>query len=252
MHSLHSKGCLARLSVLYVEPDAALRERLARELGSLVRELHCVADGRVAWHRFNQDACDLVITELDLPGLDGLELAESIRRQDHRVGLLIMATRAESDELLRAIPLGLVDYMLKPCSFGRLRQTLLTHARSLVDHGQGRLVRLDEDLHFLISQRVLLRGDRQIPLSPKEAALLDLLVRNRGRVVNREFIADRIWAASGELMSEAALKSLILKLRRKIGGDHIRCQYGSGYLLVDPPESQGAQPAQGDVVQAGI
>ncbi len=191
---------MASRKVLLVEDDQSLAETLRY---NLIREGYSVtwsADGDDAVHQARSKDPDLVILDLMLPKLDGYEVCRRIRR-DRTVPILILSARDEELDKVVGLELGADDYVTKPFGLkellARVRAMLrrsemaATEARSNSEADKQVLV--SGDLSVDVERHLVQRGDQTINLTPKEFDLLVHLMRNKGIVVTREVLLDRIW-----------------------------------------------------------
>lgn len=183
--------------ILLVEDDEALAETLRY---NLIREGYSVtwsADGEDALKQASSKNPDLVILDLMLPKLDGFEVCRRIR-SERDVPILILSARDDETDKVVGLELGADDYVTKP--FGL--KELLARVRAMIRRAEMRRSEPDApddtnlvagDLTVDIGSHQVVVGDRQVGLTPKEFDLLVHLMRNRGRVVTRDILLDRIW-----------------------------------------------------------
>jgi DNA-binding response OmpR family regulator len=198
--------------VLLVEDDAAIAEPLARALRRAGHAVDAVADGEAAAARGMSGVHDLVILDLGLPGLDGLEVCRRIRAV-RAVPILILTARAEEIDAIVGLDSGADDYQAKPFR----RDELLARVRALLRRGAPSLVgaggvRIDP------ASRRAWAGEEELALSPKEFDLLALLVGEAGQVVRRERIMAEVWDANW-FGSTKTLDVHVSSLRRKLRDD---------------------------------
>jgi DNA-binding response OmpR family regulator len=230
--------------VLVVEDDAALREGLQRGLGDEGFEVECAADGLAARRALQRGGFDLCVLDLNLPGVSGVELLKELRARKLALPVLVLTARGEELDRVLLLELGADDYVVKPFSFrelvARLR-ALLRRARAQVTSEQAvpaKLVLGACEIDF--AAFTLRRAGESLPLLPREAALLKLLVARRGEVVSREECLAHAWGAGGEFVTPRTVDNHVLRLRQKLERDpgaprHLLTVHGVGYrLLVDP------------------
>ncbi len=223
---------LRNFDALYVEDDAVLREDTAALLRGFFRDLVVASDGVEALRIFEARQIHLVITDLRMPHMNGLELTAAIRQHDAHVPVFITSAYAETGELLEAMRLNLADYLVKPLSWPRLKEALARSADRIL--AEGRLyTQFDDETSYCITSDFLRHGSAIVRLTRHEKALLDLLLKHRGQWLSKERILQQIYTED-DRGSEAALKNLILRLRQKIGSDHIANMYGMGFMLRAP------------------
>jgi DNA-binding response OmpR family regulator len=205
---------VARL--LLVEDDSAIAEPLARALRRQGHDVDEAADGLTGAARGVHGEHDLVILDLGLPDIDGLEVCRRIRAARPHVLLLMLTARAEEIDAVEGLDAGADDYQTKPFRLAELMarvRALLRRAGQGVEPA-GR-VRVDRD-----ARRAWV-GDREIALTPKEFDLLALLVSEAGHVVRRERIMAEVWDENW-MGSTKTLDVHVSSLRRKLGDDSAR------------------------------
>ncbi len=223
---------LRKLDALYVEDDAVVRDQTAALLRGFFRDLVVAGDGKEALQIFDSRPIHLVITDLRMPKMNGLELTATIRARDPHVPIFITSAYAETDELLEAMRLNLADYLVKPLSWARLKEALGRSAERIL--AEGRLyTQFDDHTSYCVTGDYLLRAGETIHLTGREKALLDLLLKHRGEWLSKDRLLCQIYDQD-DPGSDAGLKNLILRLRQKIGPDHIANMYGMGFMLRSP------------------
>src|ERR1044071_3442618 len=216
--------------VLLAEDDASISEPLARALRREGYEVEVREDGPTALDAGMQGGVDLVVLDLGLPGMDGLEVARRLRADGHTVPILILTARADEVDTIVGLDEGADDYVTKPFRLAEL----LARVRALLRRGTVeapppavRGVRVDAEA------RRAWHGDVELDLTTKEFDLLWVLLRDAGKVVTREQIMREVWDAKW-WTSTKTLDMHISWLRRKLGDDahsprHITTVRGVGF-----------------------
>jgi DNA-binding response OmpR family regulator len=188
---------LAR-TVLIVEDEPTVRETLAEALIEDGLQVTTAADGPQALERFRADRPDLLVLDLMLPGMSGIEVCRVIRAESPVPILMLTARDSELDKVL-GLELGADDYVTKPFSLrelqARIRALLRrsdTTARQATEAGEPRTVDLGPVQVDLAGHRIL-RDGRALPIKPKAFELLSFLIRNAGQVFSREQLLERVW-----------------------------------------------------------
>lgn len=225
---MDSFSLLKNLNALYVEDDAILRSQTAGVLQNFFAELYVGCHGAEGLELFKTKNIHLMICDIKMPVMDGLELASEVRKSGSRIPIFITSAYASSDDLIESIRLNLVDYLIKPFTYTRLKEALAACAKRIEDNGDL-FVRLDDETSYSALTRELTAGGQKSLLSRKEGELMDLLIKHRGRLVSKEMIEAVLYGE--EVMTEAALKNLVLKLRKRIGKERISNVHGSGFIL---------------------
>jgi two-component system response regulator MprA len=220
--------------VLVVEDDEAIADVLRRTLRQEGHEVRSSADGVEALRAAEELVPDLVILDLGLPGLDGVEVCSRLRA-DSDVPILILTARADLDDRVEGLDAGADDYLVKPFE----RQELLARIRALMRRRppRGAAALVVADLLLNPDTREVTRGDRQIELTNREFELLEYLMRNQRLVVSREQLLEEVWEYDPMAMTNT-IDVFISNLRRKLEqGDEPRLLHtkrGAGYVLREP------------------
>jgi DNA-binding response OmpR family regulator len=204
------------MKVLLADDDADLRELIAFTLGQAGYLVVKAADGRSAVQRFEAESADLVVLDINMPGLSGFQVCEAIRARS-RVPVMMLTVRGEEEDLVRALGLGADDYLTKPFS----PRTLLARVKALLRRAgmentaplaAGRLA-LDLDEHT-----VRIGDGEAVRLTKLELRLLQALLASAGRTVSSDRLLVQVWGhrSGGD---RQLLKQLVHRLRQKIESD---------------------------------
>jgi DNA-binding response OmpR family regulator len=232
--------------ILLVEDDPGLRTVLADALTHDGHQVTTAQDGDEAHAALRSSRFDLCLLDVMLPGPSGLEVLERFRRRDQRTPVLLLTARSSESDKVLGLELGADDYVTKPFSLRELRTRVRVLLRRVERNpaspaGRFRLGDVDCDLDAY----ELRRGDDRQRLSPTEAALLALLYRQRGRVVERTQFLAEVWGGAGSV-SDRTIDTHLLHLRKKIERDPqaprwLLTVHGVGYrLAVDDDQAGGA------------
>jgi len=218
--------------VLVVEDDAAVREALERALGFEGYQIETARDGAVALSAISNDDKDLVILDVMMPYVDGIETCRRIRASGNTIPILMLTAKAAVGDRVEGLDAGADDYMTKPFALDEL----LARIRALLRRSSGDIstVMRFEDLVIDPASRRATRGDRQLGLTKTEFDLLMLLARRPGVVLDRDTIYEEIWGIDF-ITSSNSLDVYIGYLRRKTEVDDeprlIHTVRGVGYVL---------------------
>ena len=221
------------MRLLIVEDDRQLREALTDLLRQSGFEVDAFADGNLAFNVLLSRDYDLAIVDLGLPGMDGLALVRSLRRQLRGLPILVVTARDALEDRVSGLDAGADDYLVKPFEL----QELEARVRALL-----RRQRADRNAQIRIGALVLTPGEPRVSLGgvavdlpASEFALLEALAVRAGRVVRREDLADRL-ARGTEPPSDTAIEVCVHRLRRRLSplGLTVRTLRGFGYLLEIP------------------
>lgn len=203
-------------TVLLVEDDPAIAEPLARALGREGYEVRSHGTGKGALEALN--GVDLVVLDLGLPDIDGLDVARSIRSQGLALPILILTARTDEVDLVVGLDAGADDYVTKPFRLAEL----LARVRALLRRSGGELDEAEEvtaqDVRVDVAAHRAFQGSRELHLTAKEFELLRVLVREAGSVVERETLMREVWG-SDPTGATKTLDMHVSWLRRKLDDD---------------------------------
>ncbi|MFL5897291.1 MAG: response regulator transcription factor [Solirubrobacterales bacterium] len=217
--------------VLIVEDDADIADVLRRSLRNEGYDVRTSADGIEALDVAAAFFPDLVVLDLGLPGLDGVEVCRRLR-SDGDVPILMLTARAETENRVAGLDSGADDYLVKPFE----RKELLARIRALLRRRPPRgTASLEvDDLVLNPDTREVRRGERDIELTNREFELLEFLIRNERLVVSRERLLDEVWGYD-PMAATNTIDVFISNLRRKLeaGGESrlLHTKRGAGYVL---------------------
>jgi two-component system, OmpR family, response regulator MprA len=215
-------------SVLVVDDDAPIRRMLRRTLAAEGYEVETAAAGGEALAAVERSVPDLLVLDVAMPGVDGLDVCRRVRRAGLGLPILLLTARDAVADRVVGLDAGADDYLVKPFA----AEELLARARALLRRGSEPPELLAfGDLVFDVEARAARRGDLDIRLRPREADLLELLLRNPRRVISRELALDRVWG-SRSAASSNAVDRYVSYLRRKLGQPQlIHTVRGVGFVL---------------------
>lgn len=220
------------MRILVVEDEKLLCNGIAEDLELEKYTVDRCYDGADAYERLFVEPYDLVILDLNLPGMDGLELLRRIRSERPELRVLILSARAQLSDKVAGLDLGADDYLTKPFDLAELEARVRTLLRRefvqrapLVQAGA-----LDLDT---VAREISVRGE-PLSLTPREFAILEQLMLCQGRWLSQEALMEHVWEADANPFSNAVrmhISTLRKKLRDKLGYDPIQTKVGQGYRL---------------------
>ena len=221
------------MKILVVEDEPKTGTYLKQGLLEAGFVADLVSNGLDGLHFALTEAYDLVILDVMLPGIDGWQILQGIRRTGKDMPVLFLSARDAVDDRVKGLELGADDYLVKPFAFSELLarvRTLLRRGSKVRESGLLRAADLELDLR----RRRVTRSGRRIDLTAKEFALLELLLRRQGEVLPRSLIASQVWDMnfdSDTNVIEVAIKRLRLKVDEGFDDKLIRTVRGMGYVL---------------------
>lgn len=227
------------MKLLLVEDEKLLSKSIAKGLTMLGYAVDCAYDGEEALSLYDINEYDLMILDLNLPKLDGMEVLRRIRAQDADFRILILSARNSLDDKITGLDSGSNDYLTKPFEFAELEARI----RSLLRRDfttRDTTLRCGTISMDTAARRVLC-GGKEIELTRKEYALLEYLMTHAGRVVSAEELIEHAWDSEKDLFSNSFrfhIHSLRKKLEAAGAGDYIVTQRGQGYRIQNPEEKR--------------
>lgn len=220
------------MRLLVVEDEKALRDKIIEGLRLSGYESDACGDGVEALELAETEDYDLILLDLNLPGMDGMEILARLRQTDGRTPVLILSARSEIQDKVAGLDVGANDYLTKPFHFEELE----ARVRSLT---RRQFVQRDVclrcgSLSFDTRSRTASIKGAHLVLTRKETALLEYMMLNQGRVISQEEMIEHLWDGSVNSFSNSVrvhISSLRKKLREALGYDPVENRIGQGYIL---------------------
>ena len=219
------------MRLLLVEDDASLAAGLSLALRNKGFAVNHVTRGDHALHAVATDPPDLIVLDLGLPDMEGLQVLRSVRAGGGRLPILVLTARDSLSDKVAGLDLGADDYLAKPFEMQELEARIRALGRRLGGAGSS-LITLG-DLQLDTASMQVRKAGVPVELSRREYALLKALLENSGKVLTRETLEGKLYGWDEEVASNT-LEVHIHHLRRKLGQDLIRTVRGVGYCLRQP------------------
>ncbi len=223
------------MRILVVEDEPRLRDLLARNLVREGYEVEAVGDGHEGFERARTAAHDLLVLDVMLPTMSGLEISMRLRRQKIAIPILMLTARDAVDDRVAGLDAGADDYLVKPFAFPELAARVRALLRRKGDDPSSTALRVG-DLVLDRMKREATRGSRRIDLTAREFSLLEYLMKSAGRVVSRDQILSAVWPDDYEGSSNVVdtyVHYLREKLEHRGSTPLIRTVRGVGYSMGD-------------------
>jgi two-component system KDP operon response regulator KdpE len=223
------------LRALIVDDEPPIRKLLRMGLGTQGYDVLEAPNGKAALELMGSKP-DLVILDLGLPDMQGLDLLRQMRAQNESVPIVVLSSRGDEAAKVAALDLGADDYVTKPFGMEELLARIRAALRhQLQVHGERPVFR-EGDLTVDLVRRLVKVADKNVKLSPKEYELLRVLVQHAGKVLTHKFLLRELW---NDLTDSQYLRVYVRQLRQKIETDperpqHILTETGIGYRLRAP------------------
>jgi DNA-binding response OmpR family regulator len=225
------------MKILVVEDEKGMAQVLRRGLEEESHVVSLAHDGVSALSLAQNMPFDMVLLDVMLPGINGLQVARQLRHTRENIPILMLTARDSVPDVVKGLDSGADDYLTKPFSFAVLLARIRALERRTAEP-RTRTLRVS-DLALDITQRRVFRGSREIHLTPTEFRLLEFLMRNQGRVATRQAILEAVWGQA-ENVEENTLDAFVRLLRRKVDESEpvklIHTLRGFGYSLGPEPQ----------------
>ena len=222
------------MKILVVEDEPKVGSFIKKGLEEQAYEVDVAFDGLIGKKMVLAQAYDLIVLDVNLPHINGLELCKVIRVQGLRVPVLMLTALGTTDDKVMGFESGADDYLLKPFEFRELLARVRALLKRSSEPNQNLNVLRIDDLIVNLDEKSVKRAGKKIDLTAKEFSLLEYLLRNRGRVVSRADIAERVWEISFDTGTNV-IDVYVNFLRKKIDKDFpkklIHTVVGMGYVL---------------------
>ena len=217
---------LKSLSILYAEDDPDVKKNVSGYLELVFGNIVGASNGLEAYERYQEGGIDVILTDIDMPGMGGIELAKKIREVDPTTPIIIMTAHTKPEYLIDAVELNITRYLVKPF----VGEALLGALEKCFSQANDGPVPISGRLCYDSHEKQLIDGDIIIPLTVKESRLMELFLRRKNQLLSQEEIERHIW--EDEFVTDSALRALIKNLRKKLPVDCIKNQVGLGYKLI--------------------
>jgi len=218
---------LKKLKVLLVEDEEKLASLLKSAIGDNFYSFTIARDGEEGLKNFLSISPDIVITDVTMPKMSGLEMAKRIKKLNPNIVIIVLSAFSEPDKFLNAIDIGVVKYFIKPFDPDELLEYISTISESF----QSKLIELKEDFSFNLTTKSLYKNTRFVPLTKKESCFIELLLTDldNKNIIDYDTIKNKLW--ENEEVSDERLRTFIRRLRVKTSKNLVLNIKGEGYQI---------------------
>ncbi|MGB1227526.1 MAG: response regulator transcription factor [Poseidonibacter sp.] len=212
--------------VLYVEDEQGIRENISEILQHYFKETYTAKNASDAYIKYVQNKPDLIITDIQMSGENGLELIKRIREADSKTRIIITSAHTDLDYMLQATELHLIKYIIKPITHDKLITALEAFIKSYND---DKIYNLSEKWIFDFSKSVITNSEEEFNLTKKESLFLKQLI-TKNRIITYEEMENLIWDEDS-VMTANAMRLFIKNFRKKLPLKSLKNIQGTGYRL---------------------
>jgi two-component system, OmpR family, copper resistance phosphate regulon response regulator CusR len=226
---------MEEIKILLIEDEKKIADTLSKGLTELDYYVEKAYDGKIGLRLFESNSFNLVITDINLPGINGYDLAKAIRSRNQHIPIMMLTALSTTDDKIEGFDAGADDYLVKPFEF----KELLVRIRALLKRTMhqhlpaGNILKV-ANLELNVDSKEVIRDGILINLTAKEFQLLEYFMRNRNRLVSRVDIAEKVWDVDFDTKTNV-IDVYVNFLRKKIDKDFdpklIHTQVGMGYIM---------------------
>lgn len=222
------------MKILLVEDEPKTIHSLRQGLEELTWSVDIALDGLKGQSLALQNTYDIIVSDITMPGLNGLEMCKSLRAEGVRTPILMLTALGQTDDKITGLEAGADDYLAKPFEFRELVARIRALGRRQADNFRLPNVLRFADLELNLDTKAASRQSQTITLTPREFALLTFFVKNQGRVLSKIEIAEKVWDVdfdTGTNVIEVYVNYLRNKLDKGFEPKLIHTQFGQGYIM---------------------
>ena len=218
---------LKNLTDLLVENNSDSKKIIYDILIDNFEKVITAQNGDEGLKKFKKYNPNMVITDVFMPIIDGLDMAKCIKEISKDTPIIILSTHCEKETLLKAIDVGIDKFLIKPIMLGDFLETIENVAKNKIE--TTNIIKIGNGYSFNKIKRVLIREGVEISLTKKELAFVSLLIKRFGTLVLHDEIKSVVWV--GESVTEAAIRTFVKRVRDKVGSSFIKNVPGLGYKI---------------------
>lgn len=220
---------LQSLTLLYAEDEEGIRKNIADSLGYYVKEVLEASNGQEAYELYVQKKPDIIMTDIHMPILNGIEFVKKVRETDKTTPIIMITAYTDKEYLFQAIELKMEKYIVKPIELDVLFE-VFKKCLDTIAFNNNILLGVDINYSYDYDKKELKYKKEIILLNKKELSFFELLIQNQNRMVTYEELQTKVWI--DDIMTDSALRSLVRNLRKKLPTDIIFNLSGIGYRFV--------------------
>ena len=217
---------LKELKILFVEDEVNISKLLKDALSDYFFSFTVAYNGEEGLEKFKKVNPDIVITDIMMPNLDGLEMTKEIKKINENTPVVVLSAFSDKEKLLKSIDTGITKYFIKPFDPEEVLDYLITLAKKL---NKNRIIYLNKHFSFDINTNNLFEEDKLVNITKREKKFISLLLENKSKITSVEEIKGKLW--DEENVSDERLRTFVKRLRVKTSKELIKNIAGQGYLI---------------------
>jgi len=214
------------MKILLLEDEYSLRISIEEFLTDIGYEVDGFSDGEEAFHAVYDKSYDLLLLDINVPTMNGLEMLQKLRQDEQHVPAIFLTSLTDIEALKEGYKRGCCDYMRKPFDLEELELRIDQALAKFSDDGS--LVNIGCDIVYDMKKSKLMQNDEEIVLRKTEKEMLEVLIKNKNAVVSTQMFQDAVW---GEYVEPATIRVQLNNLRKKLPDSVIQNRRGLGYII---------------------
>lgn len=215
--------------ILYSEDDEFTSNNMYEMFNIMFKHVYTAKNGQEALELYNEKAPDIIILDIEMPHMSGIEVAKKIRETNPHVPIVFATAYTETRYFLQAVELNITTYLIKPINMVDLQEALKKCKKKLT-YEKNTVINITEEINYNIEEHSLYVKEEHIHLTKNEMLFLEYMLKYPNQVISYEEFENNIWYDIG--MTGGAIRSLVRDLRKYIGKDTIKNISGVGYKLI--------------------
>lgn len=230
------------LSILYIEDDINFAKETSEVFSELFKKVDTVYNGEngiksyMKYHKSNKKYYDIVITDISMPKMDGLNLIKNIYKINKSQSIIVISAHNNSENLLELVNIGIEQFLLKPLNFEKVLNTIYNCTVKLKTKPNNlknqTTIKLSKNFTYNMKNETLYKDQTAIKLTKKELLLLKIFIENKTKISTFNEIYSKLWQEEPYMASQELLKPIISRFRKKLPENEIESIYGLGYRLI--------------------
>jgi len=220
---------LSKLTILYIEDEDVIRENITETLSMIFKNVISFRDAEDGIKYFKSNLPDMILSDINLPNMSGIEFSKEIRKVNKNIPIILLTAYTNTEILLEATRLKLINYLIKPVIFEELFNSFKL-AINDIEKEENDILEITNSITYDLSKKLLYEGTSEIHLSSSENKLLMIFIKYKSVTISIIEIKNLLWDDPYDA-TDSAFKSVLNKLRTKIGKDTIKNVPGVGYYL---------------------
>lgn len=220
-------------TILYAEDDEQVRTNYVLYLENYFKDIYQAKDGKEALAIYKDKKPDVLLLDITMPEINGLEVAKMVRNTDETTPIIVLSAHSNKEFLFEAIKLNLVDYLIKPINRNEFKSVIENTLKKIDESkisDEDEKVYVSRTCYWDRSKRLFFYRNRIVDLTKNERILFELLLNHKDEIVKPNQISAYVWDNETKI-NDASIRNLVKRLRKKLPVDIIQSIYGSGYIL---------------------